>query len=168
MCDDLNVGTNNTPCLAPLYDKSQKSFLNENKCMHTGMEPSKTNQTRWEWHHNNFLHLVPFCQLAICFVVSIGGLWKAVGWVVLGVECMLMCMESELCCGWLQCTCSCYTEHRRYGLSWMQKLRSAWAGSVEVCWSKLCCEILLLWIRQIWFFFYVEDCGGAVLSTVFI
>ena len=30
------------------------------------MEPSKTNQTRWEWHHSNFtpsLHLVPFCQL---------------------------------------------------------------------------------------------------------
>jgi len=30
------------------------------------MEVSKTNQTRWEWHHNAFtpsLHLVPFCQL---------------------------------------------------------------------------------------------------------
>ena len=27
---------------------------------------------------------------------------------------MLMCMESESCCG-LQC--SCYTEHGRYGLS---------------------------------------------------
>ena len=29
------------------------------------MEPSKTNQTRWEQHHNTFipsLHLVPFCQ----------------------------------------------------------------------------------------------------------
>ena len=30
------------------------------------MEPSKTSQTRWEWHHNTFtpsLHLVPFCEL---------------------------------------------------------------------------------------------------------
>ena len=36
------------------------------------------------------------------------------GWVVLGVECMLMCMGSEICCGWLQY--SCYTEHGRYGL----------------------------------------------------
>ena len=35
------------------------------------MEPSKTNPTRWEWHHNNFtpsLHLVPFCQLCFVFV----------------------------------------------------------------------------------------------------
>ena len=34
--------------------------------MHVGMEASKTNQTRWEWHCNTFtpsLHLVPFCQL---------------------------------------------------------------------------------------------------------
>ena len=86
--------------------------------MHVGMEPSKTNQTRWEQHHNNFtpsLHLVPFCQLCFVFVVFIGGLWKAVGWVVLGVECMLMCMGGELCCGRLQC--SCYTENGRYGLS---------------------------------------------------
>ena len=30
------------------------------------------------------------------------------GWVVLGVECMLMCMGGELCCGWLRC--SCYAE----------------------------------------------------------
>ena len=30
------------------------------------MKRSKTNQTRWEWHHSTFtpsLHLVPFCQL---------------------------------------------------------------------------------------------------------
>ena len=35
------------------------------KQAHVGMEPSKTNQTRWEQHHNTFtpsLHLVPFCQ----------------------------------------------------------------------------------------------------------
>ena len=35
------------------------------KQVHVGMEPSKTSQTRWEWHHNTFipsLHLVPFCK----------------------------------------------------------------------------------------------------------
>ena len=32
------------------------------------------------------------------------------GWVVLGVECMLMCMGSELCCGWLQCSCCTESE----------------------------------------------------------
>ena len=59
---------------------------------------------------------VHFATYALCLlVVCIGGLWKAVGWVVLGVQCMLMCMGSELCCGWLQC--SCYPEHGRYGLS---------------------------------------------------
>ena len=42
------------------------------------------------------------------------------GWVVLDVDCMLMWMGSELCCGWLQCTCC--TEHGRYGLSSMQEL----------------------------------------------
>ena len=30
------------------------------------------------------------------FVVCLGGLWKAVECVVLGVECMLICMGSEL------------------------------------------------------------------------
>jgi len=24
------------------------------KQAHIGMEPSKTNQTRWEWHHSTF------------------------------------------------------------------------------------------------------------------
>ena len=44
------------------------------------------------------------------------GLWKAVGSVVVGAHVVhLTCMESELCCGLLQC--SCYTEHGRYGLS---------------------------------------------------
>ena len=45
-------------------NKSQK--FAKCKQAHVGMEPSKTNQTRWERHHNIFtpsLHLVPFCQL---------------------------------------------------------------------------------------------------------
>ena len=51
---------------------SRKSFLRENKTLvHVGMEPSKTDQTRWEQHHNTFtpsLHLVPFHQLCFVFV----------------------------------------------------------------------------------------------------
>ena len=46
-------------------ETNHKKFT-EWKQAHAGMEPSKTNQTRWEWHHNPFtpsLHLVPFCQL---------------------------------------------------------------------------------------------------------
>ena len=43
-------------------------------------------------------HTIPtscaiFAKYALCLllVVCTGELWKAVGWVVLGVECMLMC-----------------------------------------------------------------------------
>ena len=55
---------------------------------------------------------------ALCLlVVCIGGLWKAVGRVVLGVECMLMCMGSYVVGGCNVVNCSCYTEHGRYGLS---------------------------------------------------
>ena len=46
----------------------QPDKLQVTKQMHVGMEPSQTNQTRWEWHYNTFppsLHLVPFCQLCI-------------------------------------------------------------------------------------------------------
>ena len=44
---------------------SKYSGWPEEKQVHVGMEASKTNQTRWEWHHNIFtpsLHLVPFCR----------------------------------------------------------------------------------------------------------
>ena len=44
-----------------LTSKVTKKF-SKWKQVHVGMEPSKTNQTRWEWHHNTFappLHLVP-------------------------------------------------------------------------------------------------------------
>ena len=47
-----------------------KKFSEQNQ-VHVGMEPSKTNQTRWERHYNTFtpsLHLVPFCQLCLVFV----------------------------------------------------------------------------------------------------
>ena len=46
--------------------KVAKKF-SKGKQAHVGMEPSKTNQTRCERHHNTFtpsLHLVPFCQLS--------------------------------------------------------------------------------------------------------
>lgn len=38
--------------------KSQKQFLNKNKHRYGLIELSTTNQTRWEWHYNPFLHLV--------------------------------------------------------------------------------------------------------------
>jgi len=52
---------------------SHRKF-SEWKQAHLGMELSKTSQTRWEWHHNTFtpsLHLVPFCQLPMPYVVYI-------------------------------------------------------------------------------------------------
>ena len=56
--------------------------------------------------------------------------------------CMLVCMESVLCCGWMQCSA---TEHGRFSLSCMQKLHVSCSGSVWYVGSfKLCCEILLL------------------------
>ena len=72
------------------------------------MEPSKTNQTNGNdttiLSHHPYI-LCHFASYALCLlVVCIGGLWKAVGWVVLGVDCMLICMGRELCCGRLQCS----------------------------------------------------------------
>ena len=45
------------------------------------MEPSKTNQTRWEWHQSTFtpsLHLSNYRYALCLLVVCIGGLLKAV------------------------------------------------------------------------------------------
>ena len=98
--------------------KVTKKF-SECKQAQVGMEPSKISQQ----HHNTFtssLHLVPFCYLCLrLLVVCIGGLWKAVGRVLLGVWCMLMCVESVYVVG----GCSVVAiEHGRYSLSCMQKL----------------------------------------------
>ena len=102
-----------------------------------------------------FLHKTVECMSWVCMVCR--RVVEAVGWVVLGVECMLMCMGSELCCGWLQC--SCYTEHGRYGLSWMQKLWNAWAGSVWYVGVSYVVKFYCCWTWQIWIVFYVEGCG---------
>ena len=69
------------------------------KCMEfynflcTLKKPTKLdgNDTTTISHHPYIL--CHFAKNALCLllVVCIGGLWKAVGWVVLGVECMLMC-----------------------------------------------------------------------------
>ena len=75
------------------YRRQADIYTSHKKFLHVGMETSKTNQTRREWHHNTFtpsLHLVPFChhlhKYALCLlVVCREGLWKAVGWVVVGV-----------------------------------------------------------------------------------
>jgi len=37
-----------------LYTEKVTKKFSEWKQVHTGMEPWKTNQTRWEWHHNTF------------------------------------------------------------------------------------------------------------------
>ena len=94
-----------------IHTYTSHKMFSEWKQAHVGMELSKTNQTRWEWHHNTCtpsLHLVPFCRhldkCALCLLVVCRGLCKAVWWEVLGVWCMLMCTASELCCGCLQCT----------------------------------------------------------------
>ena len=61
---------------------------------------------------------------------------------------MLMCMESEVCCGWLQC--SCYTEHGRHGtcmsclygtetVECMSSARSVWY--VEKIRTLMKCEV---------------------------
>ena len=77
-------------------DKSQKVFWRKTgACRDRSL---KTNQTKWEWHHNTFtpsLHLVPFChhlhKYALCLlVVCRERLWKAVGSVVVGVWCILI------------------------------------------------------------------------------
>ena len=39
----------------------------ECKQAHVGMEPSKTRQTRWEWHQQHFYTIPTFC--AICLVL---------------------------------------------------------------------------------------------------
>ena len=44
--DSSGMPGKDTRYTARMFHKSQKSFLNENA--HVGMEPSKTNQTRWE------------------------------------------------------------------------------------------------------------------------
>ena len=66
----------------PLKNKTKKQQeqvtkkFSQWKQAHVGMEPSKTNQTRWEWHHNTFHHPYILCQLCLVLVVCIGGLWK--------------------------------------------------------------------------------------------
>ena len=51
------------PKTKPTTGTNHKKF-SERKQAHVEMESSKTNQTRWEWHHNTFTpSLHPFCQL---------------------------------------------------------------------------------------------------------
>ena len=122
------------------------------------MELSKTSQTRWECtaitHHPYTL-----CHFANCnYFVFVSCVHRRVleGSGV-GVEYMLMCIESELCCGWLQC--SCYTEHGRYGLSCMLRLWSPWA-----VYGMLECQLYVVnfcwcWTWHTRIVFYVEGCG---------
>ena len=107
-----------------LNHKQVVKKFSEWKQVHVGMEPPKTSQTRWEWHHNTFtpsLHLVPFCQVCLAFVVCTGGLWKAVEWVVL--VCSACWCAWRVCCivGGCNLFATEYGRHARHGLSYMQK-----------------------------------------------
>ena len=53
-------------------------------------------------HPYIFCHFADLQKCSFCLiVVCSGGLWKAVGWVVLGVKCMLMCTGNELHMLWV-------------------------------------------------------------------
>ena len=86
------------------------------------MEASKTNQTRWGMTPQHFhtiptscaichhLHKYALCSLVVCRE----GLWKAVGWVVVGVYIVHLDVHGEWVMLWVA---ALYTEHGRYGLS---------------------------------------------------
>ena len=79
------------------------------------IQPNKMGTTPQHFHTTR----PTLCAIFPCIkVVCIGGLSKAVCWVVLGVYCMLTCMESELSVAATHAT----AEHGRYGLFCMQKL----------------------------------------------
>ena len=95
------------------------------------MEASKTNQTRWEWHHNTStpsLHLLPFCQLCT-------------------PQNSLHALSPPICIEWTSYSALLTPQHGRYGLSWLyaetvQCMNNA--GSVwYVLEFKLCCEIFI-------------------------
>ena len=68
-----------------------------------------------------------------------------------------MCMESGLCCGLLQC--SCYTEHGRYGLSWLHAETVQCLAMLDLC-SML--EPFKLWC-EMW---NMADMGHLLCKTV--
>ena len=93
------------PGLSHIDVTSHKKF-SEGKQAHVGMEASKTNQTRWESMTPQHFHTIPTsCAISppltqICYVFAscvqrrvVEG--SGVG-IVVGVWCILMCMESEL------------------------------------------------------------------------
>ena len=91
------------------------------------------------------LHTIPtYCAILptvfLCLlVVCTGGLWKVVGRVLL---CVVNIDVDGVYCVLGGCIVVA-TEHGRYNLSFMQKLRAVMDH--VVCWKfKLCCEILLL------------------------
>ena len=106
------------------------------KQVHVGMEPSTTNQTRWEWYHNTFtpsLHLVPFFANYDLFLLAYVGSAGCVVHVDVHGECV--------CCGWMQCS-SYWARQVSFDL-----YAQPWAvlglyGVLGVV--KLRCEILLL------------------------
>ena len=137
------------------------------KQAHVGMEHSKTSQTRSEQYHNTFIPSLHLANYALCLlVVWIRGLWKAVGRVVLGVYCVLMCMESVLCCGWLQCCSKCFQVPYRSSTAHSFCIQDSlnlpdcvqcWIYMVYV--GSYVVKFYCCWMWQIWKIFNVESCG---------
>ena len=102
-------------------DKVTKNFA---KCKqaHVGMEPSKTNQTRWEHYHNTFtpsLHLVQFLQ-TVCVNCVWEGLVLCMGDCGVGVM-HVLCILSGCAVG------GCHfvgADNGTYALSCTQKVLS--------------------------------------------
>ena len=120
-------------------------------------------QPKWEWHHNAFIPPPTSCAILlpitkICFVLVSCMQRRVVegsGWVVVGVYYMLMCIGSELWCGWPHVVAT-LSMADRVCLACMQKLWSAWAvldldGMLELnmadMGSYLCGR---LWNEQSW------------------
>ena len=45
-------------------NRNKSKGFSEWKQAHVGIEPSKTNQTRWKWHHNTFIPSYILCHFA--------------------------------------------------------------------------------------------------------
>ena len=139
------------------------------------METSKTNQTRWKWHHNTFtssLHL-PFCchlhKYALCLLVACReGLWKAVGCVVhFGVHGSDLCWIDAYCYPiypskwlWLNFSCSVFcirNKHLEFFVSKCQPMEGFWTlsrGGTRrrslISWNRLAAGHTVKYTRYVW------------------
>ena len=108
------------------------------------MEPSKTNQTRWKWHHNTStpsLRFVPFCQLCLVFICVHRRVVEGIGMGSAAWEC------SACSCAWRSHVGGYYW----FGMADVVCLVCRSCGVHERCWvlygmleCQLSCELLFL------------------------